>query len=90
MPAEPALMLQAQMLLHWHVHNAGAPAAMRSAPTEEAESDELQSDAVAVPLRGQGGAATPVTDVDFLFSQNQSKLKALQVRSSQNMTCHYC
>lgn len=58
---------------------AGAPAAMRSAPTEMANSDELQSEAMAVPLRGEGGAATPVTDVDFLFSQNKNKLKALQV-----------
>lgn len=51
---------------------------MRSAPTETADGEELQSDAMAVPLRGQGGAATPLTDVDFLFSQNQSKLQALQ------------
>lgn len=61
---------------------------MRSAPTHEAGNDELQSDAVAVPLRSDGGAVTPATDVDLLFSQNQSKLKALQVRQTDLMVSH--
>ena len=59
----------------------GAPAALRSDPTEAAGGEELQAEAVAVPFAGQGGIATPAADVDFLFSQNQSKLKALQVSS---------
>ena len=57
----------------------GAPAALRSDPSEPAGGGELQAEAMTVPFAGQGRAATPVADVDFLFSQNQSKLKALQV-----------
>lgn len=57
----------------------GAPAAEASHPGEEEGDGELQAEAIAVPLRGQGGAATPVTDVGMLFAQNQSKLKALKV-----------
>ena len=59
----------------------GAPAAEASAPGEQEEDGELQAEAMSVPLRGQGGAVTPLTDVRLLFAQNQSKLKALKVRS---------
>lgn len=57
----------------------GAPAAEASHPGQEDADGELQADAMSVPLRGQGGAATPLTDVGLLFAQNQSKLTALKV-----------
>ena len=60
----------------------GAPAAEASHPGEEEGDEELQAEALSVPLRGQGGAATPLTDVGLLFAQNQSKLKALKVRTT--------
>ena len=56
----------------------GAPAAEASHPGGEDGDEELQADAIAVPLRGRGGAVTPLSDVSLLFAQNQSKLKALK------------
>lgn len=58
----------------------GAPAAEASHPGQEEAGLELQAEVMSVPLRGQGGAATPLTDVGLLFAQNQSKLQALKVR----------
>ncbi|DBB12608.1 TPA: Centrosome and spindle, variant 2 [Trebouxia sp. C0006] len=61
----------------------GAPAAEASHPGDEEGDGELQAEAIAVPLRGQGGAATPLTDVGMLFAQNQNKLKALKLLEEQ-------
>lgn len=57
----------------------GAPAAEASHPGQEDADGELQAEAMSVPIRGQGGAVTPLTDVGLLFAQNQSKLTALKV-----------
>ena len=57
----------------------GAPAAEASHLGQEDADGELQAEAMSVPLRGQGRAATPLTDVGLLFAQNQSKLTALKV-----------
>ncbi|KAL0029518.1 hypothetical protein WJX79_000734 [Trebouxia sp. C0005] len=61
----------------------GAPAAEASHPGDAEGDEELQAEAIAVPLRGQGGAATPLTDVGMLFAQNQNKLKALKLLEEQ-------
>lgn len=58
---------------------AGAPAAEGSHPGQGEAGPELQAEVMSVPLRGQGGAATPLTDVGLLFAQNQRKLQALKV-----------
>ena len=67
------------LFMHHDAGMAGAPAAEASHPGEEEGDGELQAEAMSVPLRGQGGAATPLTDVGMLFAQNQSKLQALKV-----------
>lgn len=64
----------------------GAPAAEASHPGQEEAGLELQAEVMSVPLRGQGGAATPLTDVGLLFAQNQSKLQALKVSITRTIT----
>ncbi|KAL3150781.1 Centrosome and spindle pole associated protein 1, variant 2 [Trebouxia sp. C0010 RCD-2024] len=75
-PPAPASLRQSSA----SVRPEGAPAAEASHPGQEEAGLELQAEVMSVPLRGQGGAATPLTDVGLLFAQNQSKLQALKVR----------
>lgn len=68
----------------------GAPAAEASHPGQDDADGELQAEAMSVPLRGQGGAATPLTDVGLLFAQNQSKLTALKVSIVTHSAYNQC